>query len=87
MNKNKSPKESNKNSKEKKKKRKKVVLKPNDVLDYHQVDVLLSFMTEQNKIKPRRLTHLTLKQQRQLSKAVKRARLLTLIPYVKTIEN
>lgn len=85
--KNKSNKENLRNDREKKKRKKKIVLKPSDVIDYHQVDVLVAFMTEQYKIKPRRLTRLTLKQQRQLSQAVKRARLLKLLPYVKTTES
>ena len=70
-----------------KSKKEKVVLKPKDIIDYHRMDIIPSFLTEQNKIKPRRITHLTLKQQRQLSKAVKRARFLKVIPYVSTTED
>nr|YP_011007614.1 30S ribosomal protein S18 [Syringoderma abyssicola]WAM65043.1 30S ribosomal protein S18 [Syringoderma abyssicola] len=56
-------------------------------IDYKQVDILLSFLTEYGKIKSRRSTNLTLKQQRQLSKSVKRARFLRLLPFVISAEN
>ena len=62
-------------------------LKPNETIDYKQVDVLLSFLTEHGKIKSRRSTRLTLKQQRQLSRSVKRARFLDLLPFVTCVEN
>nr|YP_011005059.1 30S ribosomal protein S18 [Analipus japonicus]WAM61922.1 30S ribosomal protein S18 [Analipus japonicus] len=62
-------------------------LKPNETIDYKQVDILLSFLTEHGKIKSRRTTNLTLKQQRQLSRAVKRARFLDLLPFVTCVEN
>lgn len=62
-------------------------LKPNETIDYKQVDILLSFSTEHGKIKSRRSTNLTLKQQRQLSKAIKRARYLNLLPFVTSVEN
>nr|YP_011007444.1 30S ribosomal protein S18 [Sporochnus bolleanus]WAM64873.1 30S ribosomal protein S18 [Sporochnus bolleanus] len=62
-------------------------LKPNEVIDYKQVDILLSFSTENGKIKSRRSTNLTLKQQRQLSKSIKRARYLRLLPFVTSVEN
>ncbi|CAM9098799.1 unnamed protein product [Choristocarpus tenellus] len=56
-------------------------IKPTDIIDYNQTDILLSFLTEQGKIKSRYLTHLTLKQQRQLSKSIKRARMINLLPF------
>nr|YP_011006030.1 30S ribosomal protein S18 [Dictyoneurum californicum]WAM63034.1 30S ribosomal protein S18 [Dictyoneurum californicum] len=62
-------------------------LKANETIDYKQVDILLSFSTEHGKIKSRRSTNLTLKQQRQLSKAIKRARYLHLLPFVTSVEN
>ena len=62
-------------------------LKPTATIDYKQVDILLAFSTEHGKIKPRRTTNLTLKQQRQLSKAIKRARYLHLLPFVTSVEN
>ncbi|MFN8484037.1 MAG: 30S ribosomal protein S18 [Anaerolineae bacterium] len=50
-------------------------------LDYKNVDLLSRYMTESGKIKPRRKTGATAKQQRILSKAIKRARQLALLPY------
>ena len=50
-------------------------------LDYKNVDLLSRYLTESGKIKPRRKTGATAKQQRILSKAIKRARQLALLPY------
>jgi small subunit ribosomal protein S18 len=52
-----------------------------DFIDYKDTKVLLRFMSQQGKILPRRLTRLTNIQQRALTKAIKRARHLALIPY------
>jgi len=57
-------------------------LKPNQNIDYKDIDLLRSFLTEQGKIMGRRSTRLTLKQQRQLARSVKRARILNLLPFV-----
>lgn len=57
-------------------------LKPTQVIDYKDIDLLRSFLTDQGKIMPRHSTHLTLRQQRQLAKSVKRARILHLLPFV-----
>ena len=43
---------------------------------------LKKFITERGKILPRRLTGLTAKQQRDLTNAVKRARIVALLPFV-----
>ena len=51
-------------------------------LTYKNVDVLSNFLNEQGKILPRRLTGTSLKYQRKVSVAVKRARHLALMPYV-----
>lgn len=64
-------------------KRKLSPLKPTERIDYKNIDLLNSFLTNQGKIMARRSTKLTLQQQRQLSKAVKRARILNLLPFVK----
>ena len=45
-------------------------------------DFLIKFVNEQGKILPRRLTGTSLKYQRKVSVAVKRARHLALMPYV-----
>ena len=57
-------------------------LKTTDTLDYQDVELLSKFLTEQGKILPRRVTGLTTKQQPRLTKAVKRARILALLPFV-----
>ncbi|MEK9614110.1 MAG: 30S ribosomal protein S18 [Flavobacteriaceae bacterium] len=51
-------------------------------VDYKDSDFLLKFVNEQGKILPRRLTGTSLKYQRKVSVAVKRARHLALMPYV-----
>lgn len=50
-------------------------------IDYKNPDFLLSFVNEQGKILPRRLTGTSLKYQRKVAQAVKRARHLALLPF------
>jgi small subunit ribosomal protein S18 len=50
-------------------------------VDYKDPDFLLRFINEQGKLLPRRLTGTSLKFQRKVSVAVKRARHLALLPY------
>jgi small subunit ribosomal protein S18 len=57
-------------------------IKPGEPIDYKDVDLLKKFITERGKILPRRLTGLTAKQQRDLTTAVKRARIGALLPFV-----
>ncbi|MBD0269877.1 30S ribosomal protein S18 [Pseudanabaena sp. FACHB-2040] len=57
-------------------------IKPDEPIDYKDVDLLRKFVTERGKILPRRITGLTAKQQRNLTTAIKRARILALLPYV-----
>lgn len=57
-------------------------LKPEEPIDYKDVDLLRRFITERGKVLPRRVTGLTAKQQRRLTIAVKRARLLALLPFI-----
>lgn len=51
-------------------------------IDYKDANFLLKFINEQGKILPRRLTGTSLKFQRKISQAVKRARHIGLLPYV-----
>ena len=51
-------------------------------IDYKDPEFLKKFLNEQGKILPRRLTGTSLKYQRQVAQAVKRARHLALLPYV-----
>ncbi len=51
-------------------------------IDYKDPDFLIQFVNDQGKILPRRITGNSLKYQRKISTAVKRARHLALLPYV-----
>ena len=51
-------------------------------IDYKDADFLLYLVNEQGKILPRRLTGTSLKYQRKVAQAIKRARHLALMPYV-----
>jgi len=51
-------------------------------IDYKDPEFLLKFVNEQGRILPRRLTGTSLKYQRKVSTAIKRARQLALLPYV-----
>lgn len=53
------------------------------VLDYKDDRVLSRFITERGKILPSRLSGMCARHQRQLSRAVKRARYLALLPFIK----
>jgi small subunit ribosomal protein S18 len=50
-------------------------------VDYKNPDFLMKFVNEQGKILPRRLTGTSLKYQRKVSQAIKRARHLAIMPY------
>jgi len=51
-------------------------------IDYKDVKLLLRFISERGKIVPSRITAVSAKRQRELTKAIKRARFLALIPYM-----
>lgn len=51
-------------------------------IDHKDSDFLIKFINEQGKILPRRITGNSLKFQRRVSTAVKRARHLAILPYV-----
>ena len=57
-------------------------IKPGEPIDYKDIELLGKFITERGKILPRRLTGLTSKQQRDLTKAIKRARTIALLPFI-----
>lgn len=50
-------------------------------IDYKNTDLLTLFLTEQGKILPRRVTGVTVQQQRKLAKSIKRARILSFLPF------
>ncbi len=51
------------------------------VIDYKNPQLLKSFLTDRGKVVPARISGVSARQQRQITKAVKRARMLALIPY------
>lgn len=50
-------------------------------IDYKQYDKLKRFMTERGKVLPRRISGNCARHQRQLTRAIKRARIMALLPY------
>lgn len=51
------------------------------VIDYKNPQLLKNFLSDRGKIVPARISGLTARQQRQLTKAIKRARMLALLPF------
>ncbi|MDR2305539.1 MAG: 30S ribosomal protein S18 [Treponema sp.] len=51
-------------------------------IDYKDADTLRRFITERGKILPRRITGTCAKHQRALALAIKRARIIALLPFV-----
>lgn len=51
-------------------------------IDYKDVRLLQRFISERGKIVPSRITAVSTKKQRELSRAIKRARFLGLLPYM-----
>ena len=50
-------------------------------IDYKDIEVLKQYVSETGKIVPSRITGTKARYQRQLAKAIKRARYLSLLPY------
>nr|YP_009019647.1 30S ribosomal protein S18 [Gracilaria salicornia]AHH24615.1 30S ribosomal protein S18 [Gracilaria salicornia]UAD87612.1 ribosomal protein S18 [Gracilaria salicornia] len=57
-------------------------IKPNEQINYKDIDLLRKFITDQSKIVSRRSSGLTVKQQKQLAKSIKKARILALLPFI-----
>ena len=57
----------------------------NAVIDYKQVDVLRRYVSEDGKIRPRRQTGACAKHQRELARAIKRARHLAMLPFTSEV--
>ena len=53
------------------------------IIDYKDERLLSRFLTERGKILPSRLSGTSARHQRQLSTAIKRARYIALLPYIK----
>lgn len=59
--------------------------KPNltpTTIDYKNIILLRQFISAEGKILPRRITNLTAKEQRWITKAIKQARVMGLLPFV-----
>lgn len=72
-----------KNKKRKSKQKKVCRLTVDNVqyIDYKDVSLLKHYVTERGKIIPRRITGATAKHQRMLTRAIKQARQIALLPY------
>lgn len=53
-----------------------------DYVDYKDYNTLRQFISDRGKIRSRRVTGLSTKQQREVAVAIKRAREMALLPYV-----
>ena len=53
-----------------------------EYVDYKDVDLLKRFISERGKILPRRVTGTRAKNQRKVANAIKRARIMGLLPFV-----
>lgn len=54
-----------------------------DMVDYKDIDLLRKFINDQGKIVSRRSTGLNVKQQKKVTKSIKKARILSLLPFLK----
>ena len=55
-------------------------------IDYKNVELLKKYITKFGKIVPRYYSGVSLKNQKKLAKAIKRARIMALIPFVKSYD-
>jgi len=55
--------------------------KPIEIFDFTDIQTLTAYLDDQKRILPRRVTELSIRNQRRLTKAIKRARLLGLLPF------
>lgn len=56
-------------------------------IDYKNVELLKKYITKFGKITPRYYTWVSLKNQKRLSNAIKRARIMALLPFVKSFDS
>ncbi|MEV7020948.1 30S ribosomal protein S18 [Kitasatospora sp. NPDC093558] len=52
-----------------------------EYIDYKDTDLLRKFVSDRGKIRNRRITRLTVQQQRAMARAIKNAREMALLPY------
>ena len=53
-----------------------------DLITYKNIQILTKYLTEQGKIRPRRITKLSSKQHKKITRLIKIARIKTLLPFV-----
>jgi small subunit ribosomal protein S18 len=51
-------------------------------INFKNIELLKAFLTKYGKIKPRRKTRISVQSQKQISKAIRRARVVGLIPFI-----
>ena len=61
--------------------------KNSPMIDYKDTKLLSRYVSEKGKITPSRITNVSRKKQKELSKAIKRARFLSLMSYTNKIYN
>ncbi len=54
----------------------------NQTIDYKDVELLKKFISPNGKISPRRVTGTCAKHQREIAVAIKRARIMALLPFI-----
>lgn len=59
-----------------------ITSKKKNKFNYIDIDILIQYVTEQGKILPRRITGLTNKKQKKITKQIKKARILSLMPFL-----
>jgi small subunit ribosomal protein S18 len=52
-----------------------------EYIDYKDTDLLRAFISDRGKIRSRRVTRLTVRQQREMARAIKNAREMALLPW------
>nr|QWW92646.1 ribosomal protein S18 [Schistidium sp. 49138] len=57
-------------------------IRSGEIIDYKNINLLRRFISEQGKILSKRMNRLTSKQQRLMTTAIKRARVLALLPFL-----
>ena len=55
---------------------------PDEEIDYKNVELLSRYISERGRIMPSRISSVSAKKQRKLAKAIKRSRMLALMPFV-----
>jgi small subunit ribosomal protein S18 len=58
-------------------------IKSVEEIDYKNLPLLKSYISRYGKIVPRQYTKITLKQQKRLAQAIKNARFMALLPYIR----